>query len=213
MVQRAQVVCRWITAAGSARELLDRTVLGACDLLQIPVAWCALLIGGDLHVAAHHGLRSTDLAKLWCLPVDAGTAGGVAASGRTVVIHDWGHDPCRLPANPSIVEAEGVCSGIVAPLCSEQGILGLLSLGDRQERALPLLHVEITTELAAQAGEALCLILAREGVPPGQALGVSPRVRRRAILPRVAPGSWNRTGGGTLGGYAAAWVPNADHVA
>ncbi|MPZ89505.1 MAG: GAF domain-containing protein [Nitriliruptorales bacterium] len=194
LVSQADAACRWILGASSPAELLQRSVVAACELLEVPLSWVAVISGGELHVAAHHGLRSTDVAKLWCMPIGAGLAGRVAATGETILVHDWQEDPRRIPGSPSIVEAEGVRSGIVAPLVSAAGIHGVLALGDRRLRDMVPIKVAVATEMAARVGEALRDPVDRPRYPGLGASGLLRRIRKR--FSRAAVGVLERAGRG-----------------
>lgn len=111
-----------------------------------------------LGIVAHEGLRDSRTAALWRLAVGKGVGGRVAATGTPTLIRDYRHDPRRQSQVKSVVDAEGMRSGVVAALADETGDrppVGVLYVGDRVPRGYEEADVELVGAYAAVAFRAL----------------------------------------------------------
>lgn len=147
--------CHWLQQADDEHDVFQRASELVRQVLDTDVGWCARRVGEELIIVAHSGLRDPEMARKWRLGVGEGIGGRVAERGETLVIRDYRHDRRRVPAVKSVVDEEGLRSGVVTPIRVGDQIDAVLYAGDRRLRPFGDVDVELVEMLARQAGGVL----------------------------------------------------------
>jgi sugar diacid utilization regulator/putative methionine-R-sulfoxide reductase with GAF domain len=147
--------CHWLQQAEDDHEVFQRASDLVRQVLGTDVGWCARREGGELLIVAHSGLRDPEMARKWRLPVGEGIGGRVVERGETLVIRDYRHDRRRVAAVKSVVDEEGLRSGVVSPIRVGDEIDAVLYAGDRGLRPFDGADVHLVEMLARQAGGVL----------------------------------------------------------
>jgi sugar diacid utilization regulator/putative methionine-R-sulfoxide reductase with GAF domain len=147
--------CHWLQQADDDREVFQRASDLVRQVLGSDVGWCARRVGEELRIVAHSGLRDPEMARKWRLPVGEGIGGRVAERGETIVIRDYLHDRRRVAGVKSVVDEEGLRSGVVAPIRIGEDVDGVLYAGDRRLRPFGETEVNLVEMLARQTGGVL----------------------------------------------------------
>jgi sugar diacid utilization regulator/putative methionine-R-sulfoxide reductase with GAF domain len=147
--------CHRLQQADDEQDVFQRTADLVRQVLATDVGWCARRVDGQLVIVAHSGLRDPEMARRWRLPVGQGIGGRVAERGETLVIRDYRHDRRRVAAVKSLVDGEGLRSGVVTPVKVGDEIDAVLYAGDRRLRPFGEAEVAVVELLARQAGVVL----------------------------------------------------------
>jgi signal transduction histidine kinase len=105
-----------------------------------------------LSYRVHQGL-STKYIKEVCLSLGEGIAGGVAQSGKSVLLEDISTDP-RV-AYPDLVTTEGLKAFISVPLRAKDKVLGVINVASRTSRRFTRNDMHLLHSIGDQLGVAI----------------------------------------------------------
>lgn len=147
--------CWWLLQALREEEIFEALTNSARELSGADCVYFAGREDGQLRVMASSGLHNPDMVRSWRVPVGAGVSGQVVSRGVPAVVRDYVHDPRRIHLVKSIVDAEGLRSALVLPLCRLDEVIGALCVAHRSlvdpddwpTRALELLVRQAASQL------------------------------------------------------------------
>ncbi|MFQ6019194.1 MAG: GAF domain-containing protein [Dehalococcoidia bacterium] len=145
-----------VTASPELQGVLDSAVERARSLLGTEIATLMLLSpdGGELHMAAHSGLRTPSMRHLR-LPADHGLQGLVVEAGRPVTVDEYQADPQLRDRPAELVAEEGVVSAIAVPFSAKGKLLGTLTVANRKPTRFAERQAELLVAFANWAAVAV----------------------------------------------------------
>jgi sugar diacid utilization regulator len=153
---------RRLITADSVAAATQAAVDAARARLSTDVSWAGVVRGDMLRMAAHSGLRTSEMPATWCLGVGEGVGGRVAKEGRTIAVRDYRHDPRRVPVMKRLIDDEGIRGGACAPLVNGSEVLGVLYAAQRAPRDWTADDVRSLSDIARDTGSAIGVIRQRE---------------------------------------------------
>jgi two-component system NtrC family sensor kinase len=111
--------------------------------------------GQHLQLKGERGLTDKLREVNRLLPVGKGQLGGVAATGRTLVLKSAADDPSLLPPARVAMQTDRIRGLVCVAIHSRGRILGTLTLGRRDEEPFTAREVALLEATAAQIGLAL----------------------------------------------------------
>lgn len=104
------------------------------DALHCDISWAGLVEKDDqLHMGAHHGLRTPEMSATWHLAVGDGIGGRAASLARTQKSSNYLHDSRRVPAK-RLIDNEEIATVVVTPLMEAEESKGVLYAAHRHLR-------------------------------------------------------------------------------
>lgn len=144
-----------VISAATVGEVMRRASEAARQLLGNDVGWYAKRHGDELRITAHSGLRGPQMVEQWTVPVGRGIGGRVVDRGQTVVVRDYRHDRRRTTKVKSLLDREGIVSGVVAPVPIGPRFVGAIYSGSREQRSFSPQAVAAVTALGGVVGATL----------------------------------------------------------
>jgi len=137
-------------------ETLDLIVSQARTLLSTDTSFLSLMTEDEetLQMAASSGVR-TEALKTLRLNLDQGLAGAAIREGGPFVVDDYFTATHLEGRVPDVVHAEGIISGIAAPMLKDHKPLGVLYVFNRRPTKFGPNDVAILAALASQAAIAI----------------------------------------------------------
>ena len=149
---------RRLLTATSVSSATQAAVDTTRECLDTDLSWCGTISGDNLTMAAHCGLRTTEMMAIWRLKVGQGVGGRVARDGRPLISRDYRRDPRRVPVMKSLIDAEGITSTLVVPLLNGSEVLGVLYAAERESREWTAAEQDLMDTLGRDTGVALARI-------------------------------------------------------
>jgi sugar diacid utilization regulator len=197
-VRRFANACWWLLRALTHDGIVEALVDSARELTGADAAFFAGRDGDDLRITAASGLSNPDLARSWRLPVGAGITGWCVAHAESATIGDYATDPRRTSRDTSIVDGEGVRSGVVIPVRGFTDVLGALCVVHRtpvDPAQWPLEALELLVRQAASLDVVVVFELQRMAekaatspAEPGPTIEVLPGLLARRLASRAGLG-------------------------
>lgn len=124
-----------LLTAKDAALAMQAAVKHVSAALRCDVSWTGMIETDDqLHMGAHHGLRTPEMSGNWCLAVGDGIGGRAASLARTQKSSNYLHDSRRVPAK-RLIDNEKIATVVVTPLMTAEVPVGVLYAAHRQLRA------------------------------------------------------------------------------
>jgi signal transduction histidine kinase len=105
-----------------------------------------------LSYRVHRGLSARYVGEMR-LRLGEGVAGGVAKSGKAILVEDFSADP--RTAHPDIVSSEGLKALISVPLRSKDKVLGVINVASRMPRSFSTNDMHLLHSIGDQLGVAI----------------------------------------------------------
>lgn len=123
-----------LMTAKDAALAMQAAVEHVSAALHCDISWTGLVENDDqLHMGAHHGVRTTEMSVTWRLAVGDGIGGRAASLARTQKSSNYLHDSRRVPAK-YLIDKEKIATVVVTPLMVAEVPVGVLYAAHRQLR-------------------------------------------------------------------------------
>lgn len=149
---------RGLLSASTASAAAQAAVDAVRESLGTDLSWVGMISGDVLKMAAHNGLRTTEMMTAWRLAVGQGVGGRVAKEGKPLITKDYRRDPRRVQVMKSLIDAEGLTSGMVVPILNGGEVLGVLYAASREPREWMAAEQDLLMTLGRDLGVAIAQI-------------------------------------------------------
>lgn len=153
---------RQLLSAGTVNAAAQAAVDAVRRAVSADISWCGIVEDGVLRMAAHSGLRTSEMMSSWRLGVGEGIGGRTASEGRTHTVRDYRRDPRRVLDMKSVIDAEEIHAAICAPLPTGTGVVGVIYAAQRSLRDWAPDEVDLVTSIGKDTGIALGRNLVRQ---------------------------------------------------
>lgn len=153
---------RQLLSASTVNAAAQAAVDTGRESVSADVSWCGIVHGGVLTMAAHSGLRTTEMMSSWSLKVGEGIGGRTAREGRTHMVRDYHTDSRRVPVMKSVIDQEDIHGAICAPLTNGVDVLGVIYVAQRAPRDWTAEESRVITAIGRDTGVALGKIMSRQ---------------------------------------------------
>ncbi|GAA1369685.1 MULTISPECIES: helix-turn-helix domain-containing protein [Brevibacterium] len=123
-----------LLTANNSTQAMQAAVRHVVAVVQCDISWTGVVkADAEMHIGAHHGLQTPEMAADWHLAVGEGIGGKAASLQRTQKSSNYLHDSRRVPAK-RLIDNEKIGSVLVSPLMAHDAALGVLYAADRRQR-------------------------------------------------------------------------------
>jgi len=153
---------RQLLSASTVNAAAQAAVEAVRSTVSADISWCGIVQDGVLRMAAHSGLRTTEMMSSWRLGVGEGIGGRTVSEGRTHTVRDYRRDSRRVLDMKSVIDAENIHGAICAPLPTGAEVVGVIYAAQRGPRDWTPGEVDLVTGIGKDTGIALGRILSRQ---------------------------------------------------
>ncbi|WP_158617361.1 helix-turn-helix domain-containing protein [Falsigemmobacter faecalis] len=154
--QAVSDIARALTELKSLEEVLYDIVCRGRQLLGSDLSWLSGEQDGSLRVLAIDGATSEATGHMTAA-ASVGIAGHVVRTAAAFTTRDYVNDPVitHTPENDGTLLREGLRAAVAVPLMAGSRVIGVLTVGDRSERAFTPREVSVLATLASCASVAV----------------------------------------------------------